>query len=80
MYRCTKNDFLDLEGTSREIIYFAEVFDLSPEVAKIANGVGPWIMAAFIVMLVVVQAVLYVKLAYKTADKLKMSKEVCRRL
>jgi hypothetical protein len=77
MCRCTKVIDLDLEDTSREIISFAEVFDLNPEVAKIANGIGPWITASFIVMLVVIQAVLYVKLAYKTADKLKMSKEVC---
>lgn len=50
---------------------------MNPEVAKVANGIGPWIMASFIVILVVVQAVLYVKLAYKTAGKLNMSKEVC---
>jgi hypothetical protein len=61
------------------IIYFTEVFDLSPEVAKVANGIGPWIMASFIVMLVLVQAFLYTKLAYKTADKLSMSKATCKK-
>lgn len=52
---------------------------MSPELSKIANGVGPWLTAAFIVLLVVVQSVLYAKLAYKTADKLKMSKETCNK-
>ena len=50
---------------------------MSPEVSKIANGIGPWITAGFIVCLVVVQAILYAKLAYKTADKLNMKKETC---
>lgn len=50
---------------------------MSPEVTRIANGVGPWITASFIVLLVVVQAILYAKLAYKTADKLNMKKETC---
>lgn len=50
---------------------------MSPDLSRIANGTGVWITAAFIVLVVVVQAVLYAKLAYKTADKLNMSKETC---
>lgn len=50
---------------------------MSPELLKIANGIGPWITAGFIVALVVIQSILYTKLAYKTAEKLKMKKETC---
>lgn len=50
---------------------------MSQEVTRIANGIGPWITAAFIVLVVGVQAVLYAKLAYKTAKQLNMKKETC---
>lgn len=52
---------------------------MNPEILKIANGVGVWIFAAFIVVLVVIQSILYTKLAYKTADKLGMERETCNK-
>ena len=52
---------------------------MSPELTQIANSTGVWITAAFIVIVVVMQAILYAKLAYKTADKLEMSRETCNK-
>lgn len=52
---------------------------MNPEILKIANGTGIWITAAFIVTLVVIQSVMYVKLAYRTAEKLNMKKETCKK-
>lgn len=50
---------------------------MDPKILEIANGVGVWITAVFIVVVVVVQAILYTKLAYKTADQIGMEKETC---
>lgn len=52
---------------------------MSQEVLKVANSVGAWITASFIVILVIVQAILYAKHAYKTAEKLNMDKKVCNK-
>lgn len=52
---------------------------MSQEVSRIANSTGAWITVSFIVMLVIVQAILYVKHAYKTAEKINMKKEVCNK-
>lgn len=52
---------------------------LNPEILKIANGLGPWITSAVMVTLVAVQALLYTKLANKTAEKLGMKKETCKK-
>lgn len=52
---------------------------MSQGVSRIANSTGAWITASFIVMLVIVQAILYVKHAYKTAEKINMKKEVCNK-
>lgn len=50
---------------------------MQEEILKIANELGVWLIAAIIVTIVAVQSVLYMKLAYKTADKLGMNKEIC---
>jgi hypothetical protein len=52
---------------------------LNPEILKIANGLGPWITSAVMVSLVAIQAILYTKLANKTAVKLGMKKEKCQK-
>lgn len=52
---------------------------MNPEVSSVANSFGAWATASFIVMLVVIQAVLYSRLAYRTADKIGMRKEVTKK-
>lgn len=52
---------------------------MNPEISAIANQPMVWLMAAFIVCLVVIQSVLYVRLAYKTAGTLGMEKEKCNK-
>ncbi|WP_034420537.1 DUF5058 family protein [Thermanaerosceptrum fracticalcis] len=50
---------------------------MSPEILKIANEFGVWIIAALVVSVVAIQAILYTRLAYSTAEKLGMKKEKC---
>lgn len=50
---------------------------MKPEILEIANSFGVWIMVTFIVVLVVIQSILYTKLAYKTADKIGVPKKDC---
>lgn len=50
---------------------------MNPDIVKIANEPWVWLTATPIVILVVIQSVLYTKLAYNTADKLSMPKEKC---
>lgn len=52
---------------------------MSADIVKIANAGWVWLTAAPIVILVVVQSILYAKLAYSTADKLGMPKETCNK-
>lgn len=44
---------------------------------KIANGKAVWFLAAFIVVVAILQAIMYTKLAYKTAGEIGMEKAVC---
>ena len=50
---------------------------MSDQILKIANEAGVWAIAALLVAIVAIQAILYMRLAYSTADKLGMNKEVC---
>lgn len=52
---------------------------MSPDILKIANGPAVWVLASVIVILVVVQSVLYAKLAYSAGDKLGMERETCNK-
>lgn len=52
---------------------------MSQDVNAVANSIGAWMTASFIVVLVILQAILYVKHAYKTAEKINMKKEVCNK-
>ncbi|BCV24069.1 hypothetical protein kuro4_08420 [Gelria sp. Kuro-4] len=51
---------------------------MSPKILQIANGFGVWVLAALTVSMVLVQAVLYTRLAYTTADKIGYAREKCR--
>ncbi|AKL95729.1 hypothetical protein CACET_c22830 [Clostridium aceticum] len=50
---------------------------MQQEILKIANEFGVWVIAAILVTIVAIQSYLYLRLAYSTADKLGMKKEVC---
>jgi len=50
---------------------------VSDQILKIANETGVWAIAALLVGIVAIQAILYMRLAYSTADKLGMKKEIC---
>lgn len=52
---------------------------MSQDVNAVANSFGAWITASFVVVLVILQAILYVKHAYKIAEKINMKKEVCNK-
>lgn len=52
---------------------------MSQDVNAVANSLGAWITASFIVVIVIVQAILYVKHAYKIAEKINMKREVCNK-
>lgn len=52
---------------------------MNTKILKVANGIGPWLISAFIVTIVIVQSVLYTRLAYRTGDKLGMKKETCNK-
>ncbi|HHV58344.1 MAG TPA: DUF5058 family protein [Firmicutes bacterium] len=51
---------------------------MSPKILQIANGFWVWVLAALTVSMVLVQAVLYTRLAYTTADKIGYAREKCR--
>ncbi|NLG85923.1 MAG: DUF5058 family protein [Firmicutes bacterium] len=50
---------------------------MSPEILRIANSPGVWIGAAITVSVVLIQALLYTRLAYQTADKINYPREKC---
>lgn len=52
---------------------------MSQEVVKFANSAGAWITASFIVILVIMQAILYARHAFKTAEKINLDKKVCNK-
>lgn len=47
------------------------------DIAKIANEAGVWICAFIAVSIVVIQALLYMRLSFKTAKEVGLSKEQC---
>jgi len=50
---------------------------MNEKILQVANEFGLWVIAAIIVAIVAVQAILYIRLAYSTAEKLGMKKETC---
>jgi hypothetical protein len=52
---------------------------LNEEILKIANGTGIWLVASITVLIAVIQAVLYTKLANKTAKKIGMEEATCKK-
>lgn len=53
-----------------------EVLALNTELMQIANSGGVWIVAGFIVVVAIIQAVLYTRLAYRTAEDIGMERHV----
>lgn len=70
---CKQKDMIHI------ILAKVEVLALSEEILKIANGSAVWIIAAFLVAIVAIQAVLYTKLANSTAKKIGMEEEKCKK-
>lgn len=50
---------------------------MNPEVLRIANSMGLWLISFSIVFVVLLQAVLYARLAFKTAGKIQYPQEKC---
>ena len=50
---------------------------MTESVLKIANSFGLWIIAFCVVIFVLIQAILYTKLAFKTAEEMGFPKEKC---
>lgn len=52
---------------------------MTEEVMRIANEAGVWFIAMIIVLIVLLQSILYVKLAFKAADRIQLSRRMCLR-
>ncbi|OFI06274.1 hypothetical protein CLOACE_10470 [Clostridium acetireducens DSM 10703] len=52
---------------------------MNPEILKVANEFGVWVAASITVLVVVTQSLIFIKLANKTAKKLGMKEETCKK-
>ena len=50
---------------------------MAESVLKIANSFGLWIIAFCVVIFVLIQAILYTKLAFKSAEEIGFPREKC---
>ena len=50
---------------------------MTEPVFQISNDPGLWIIASFVVLFVLMQSLMYVRLAFKTAEKINFPKEKC---